>query len=175
MLEGAGAYSLEIAFPREQLSRLLAPELLRLLDRLLVQLLVMFQTIEMRFCVRVLAVRSLSAVCTTQEDLVDGEASLRAWRRGDPALPRFGESLGKPQLSWVQAKTQLKSNHSLVKGLGNVESVNLVGLCHHWVRGLYRAFRHVNFADVCVASAKQWIPAVVCAQQAGCRRGELQG
>lgn len=50
VLEAAGVDGLEVALPGQELACPLAPELVRLLDRLLVQLLVVVEALEMRFC-----------------------------------------------------------------------------------------------------------------------------
>lgn len=59
-LEAAGMDSLEVALPREQFAREFAPEAFWVCNRLLVQLLVFFEVLEMRLRVWVLAADSIS-------------------------------------------------------------------------------------------------------------------
>jgi hypothetical protein len=60
VLKAARVYRLEVALPREQLAREVAPELVRVLDGLLVQLLVVLEAVEMRLLVRVLSMSRVS-------------------------------------------------------------------------------------------------------------------
>jgi hypothetical protein len=55
-LEATGVYCLEVTVPREQFACKAAPELLGLCDGLLVQLLVLFEAIDVRFRVRVFTI-----------------------------------------------------------------------------------------------------------------------
>jgi hypothetical protein len=60
-LEAAGVYRLKVTVPREQFARKAAPELFGFCDGLLVQLLVLFEAVDVWFRVRVLPVRLPSA------------------------------------------------------------------------------------------------------------------
>jgi hypothetical protein len=69
--------------------------------------------------------------------------------RGDPAPVASFEAWMTPQLSssWYMMQWTKQTVDSLVKCLGNVERVNLVGFGHNW--GLYVSFRHDVRARVC--------------------------
>lgn len=143
VLEAAGVHRLEIALPRKQLAGHTAPELLGLLDRLLVQLLVVLEAIEMRLLVRVLTETSLSAFAPLHASLGGDQRCSRAclrhfllaWR-GHPAPARL--VLPSP----IVRRPRGSGCYSLVKRLGYVECVDFVRLVDDGHRRLDLAFRH---------------------------------